>query len=358
MLNFDQAVALGLEELRRREEMMKDDLNRDQGEYNVIRNAIAHLESLEQREAETQERIAMQEEQKNTFELPHDYNQVFGDPRANDEIRLLVNMAIDKTTEYYESIIASKDEENLEALRDMREKYEETISNLERERDEAKKEKDQAEEEAQDLRNLVRELNDEKARLSEELTAIKEQLAQVTLEKQDAEAKRDAAAREIESLKAQIVELEQMAAANKKPKPEGLKISFTSTIQNDTPIKSAKELALERVGLGHLIKPKNMGGEPSGASFPGQTENRTADALVSTESDQSDQHDQEVTREEFRDSLSDLERGSDLVSESAARETSAGSDETLSAAALKARIESIEKRLEVIERHPNIRIIS
>lgn len=346
-LNYDQAVALGLDELKRREETMRDDLNRDQGEYNIIKNAIAHLESMEQKEAETQERMAVQEEMKATFELPQNYNLLFDDHRANDEIKKLIGQVIDQTTEYYESVIAEKDEENLSAIRKLRDTYEDTIQAAHHERDQAKKEKEQAEEEANDLREAVKLLNEEKSKLEEELSAVKQQLLQSELEKKDAEKKRDAATREVESLKAQITELEQMT--EKKTKPAGLKFTLQSGIE-DKPIKTAKEIALEKFGL----LPPKIGGEPSGASFL-DTEDRTNDALAGAESAATDTDDQ-VTREEFRDSANDMGAGQAVVQEPAAREGSITDHEEISAAAIEERFKAIEERLRVIERHPNIRI--
>lgn len=347
-LNYDQAIALGLDELRRREEAMRDDIDRDQGEYNVINNAIAHLESLEQKEAEAQERLSVQEEMKATFELPRDYNELFNYHQANDEIKLLIDQVIDQTTEYYESVISEKDEENLTAIRKLRDTYEETIQSAQHERDQAKKEKEQAEAEANDLRNAVKSLNEEKSKLEEELSSLKQQLAQAELEKKDAEQKRDAAIREVESLKAQITELEQMT--EKKTKPSGLKFTLQSGIE-DTPIKTQRELVLERFGL----LPPKIGGEPSGESFLDQTETGTANGMADAESVATDTDDQ-VTREDFRNSSDDMGAGQTVVPESAARERSVGSHEEVSAAAIEERFKAIEERLRVIESHPNIRL--
>ena len=161
--------------------------------------------------------------------------------------------------------------------------------------------------------------------------------------------------REVESLKAQIVELEQLATASKKPKPEGLKISFTSTITDDKPIMSAKELALQRAGLGHLIKPKPVGGMPAGNTFP-DAEDRVTDGMAGSESTGSDQSDQEVSREDFRDSSTDLGTGSPMVQDTAACAGSAESDQDVSTATLQKRIEEIEARLSKVEGHLNLRI--
>src|SRR5690606_30747554 len=141
-----------------------------------IKNAIAHLESVGQKEAEAQERKAVQEEMKATFELPRDYNALFDDHRANDEIKLLIDQVIDQMTGHYEAVISEKDEENLTAIRDLREKYEDSISGAQRERDEANKAKEQTEAESEDLRKVVKELNAEKAKLAEELESVKQNL--------------------------------------------------------------------------------------------------------------------------------------------------------------------------------------
>lgn len=361
-MDYNKALKLDVGVLQSLKEYMEGQENIDRGKYAAVCNALTELQSKHQHESQAQERKAAQEEMKETFTLPHDYNQVFGDHRANEEIRRLVNMAIDQTTAFYESIIAEKDAENLAAIRKLSGEYEESIASALRERDEAKKALEQAEADANDLRNVVRALNDEKARMQEELAAVKQQLAQVTLEKQDAERKRDAAVREIESLKAQIVELEQLAAANKKSKPESLRISLTSTITNDTPILSAKELALQRAGLAHLLKPQNVGGEPSGGTFPNQTEDRIVNIVAGSENNQPDQNGQEVSQEEFRHRGDDLGAGQNVVQETTACPGSHEDHQTISAAVIEERFEErfkeIEARLSRLEKHPNIRIAS
>src|SRR5690606_26921568 len=113
-------------------------------------------------------------------------------------------------------------------------------------------------------------------------------------------------------------------------KPAGLTFNLTSTIKDDTPIKSAREIALEKAGLTHLLPPKPIGGEPSGASFPDQAEDRVNDELAGTAGIESDSNDQ-VTREDFRDSTNDMGTGSEMVQESAAREGSATDHEEISA---------------------------
>jgi len=353
-MDYNRALALDIETLQELKDYLEGQESFDRGKYTAICNALTELQSKVEKEAEAQERKAVQEEMKETFVLPHDYDKIFGDHRANEEIRRLVNTAIDQTTEYYEAVISSKDEENLAAIRELREKYEEAIASAQRERDEARNAQEQAEAEANDLRNAVRSLNEEKAKLQDELNGIKQQLAQATFEKHDAEKKRDAAVREVESLKAQIVELEQLATASKKTKPEGLKISFTSTITDDKPIMSARELALQRAGLGHLIKPKPVGGMPAGNTFP-DAEDRTTDNVAGAEGDSTDQQDQ-VSREDFRDSDTDLGTGSPMVQDTAACAGSAESDQDVSTATLQKRIEEIEARLSRVEGHLNLRI--
>lgn len=347
-MDYNKAITLDIDVLQELKAHLESQENIDRAKYSAITNAIAELESKVKTEAEAQERLSVQEEMKATFELPKDYNTLFDDHRANDEIKLLIGQIIDQTTEYYESVISEKDEENLTAIRKLRDTYEETIQSAQHERDQAKKEKEQAEAEANDLRNAVKSLNEEKSKLEEELSSLKQQLAQAELEKKDAEQKRDAAIREVESLKAQITELEQMT--EKKTKPSGLKFTLQSGIE-DTPIKTQRELVLERFGL----LPPKIGGEPSGESFLDQTEDRTTNGMADEESSAIDTDDQ-VTREDFRNSSDDMGAGQTVVPESAAREGSATDHEEISAAAIEERFKAIEERLSVLESHPNIRL--
>ena len=101
--------------------------------------------------------------------------------------------------------------------------------------------------------------------------------------------------------------------------------------------------------------PPKTGGELPGEWYPAQNDTGTADGMADAESVATDTDDQ-VTREDFRDSTNDMGTGSEMVQESATREGSSTDHEEISAAAIEERFKAIEERLSVLESHPNIRL--
>jgi chromosome segregation ATPase len=281
--HINEAKALGYDELKRRVAIMQDDLNRDTGDFNMLKNALSELE-VEQERIERKQEV---EEQKSGYQLPKDYNELFDDQRANDEILSLVTQTIDQVSNYYEPQLASKDAENLRAIQELHNAYEEDLARLRDEIAELQEEnnrmgevnvelgkklalKDEAlEQEEIENDETVRLLNETKARANDADNRAK-----------DAESKRDAAVREVESLKAQILELEQMTA---KPKQKSFSLNLSSGIE-DVKIKTSRELAMER-----YLQVPAIGGVATAETFPSNSDSSNTtdklDADGSTEAD-------------------------------------------------------------------------
>ena len=255
-LTVNEAIELGLDELYRRRDEMADSGEIDADLWNTIQSAISHLET---QEAAAEERKQATEEQKASFTLPHDYNEIFGDPRANDEIMRLVKSAIDQTSEYYEEQLRARDAEHIRQVQAIHEGYEQDLA-------EAYLKNDNLRDEIERLNGDIKQLKEENTAVNDNCIYLRQQLEEANakvkeLEERakDAEQKRDAAAREVDSLKAQIAELEQTVT---KPK-RNLSITLSSGITEDRPIKSSLQLALEKHGLAVPA----IGGGPSGESF-------------------------------------------------------------------------------------------
>ena len=270
-LNFNEAVALGLPELYRRRDELAGQEDFDRGLYNVITNAISHLEAIEGTQQAAEERKQITEEQKQNFKLPKDYNQLFDDQRANDEILRLVQQTFDQVSEYYESILIEKDQENVKAIQDLHAGYEEQIAQLQRQNKELQAlvtgqetELKLANETYEKLYQEYNELKYDREVLLQQVESARSELSEARRERDDAVQKRDAAMREVTSLKAQIDELEQQLAYYKKPKKTSFSLNLSSGIDDSPRIKSSLEIALEK----HGIKLPNFGGDqPSGETF-------------------------------------------------------------------------------------------
>ena len=275
-LNFNDAVALGLEELYRRRDELAGQEDFDRGLYNVITNAISHLEALEGTKQEAVERKQLTEEQKQNFKLPKDYNALFDDPRANDEILRLVQQTIDQVSEYYEGILVEKDQENVQAIRDLHAGYEEQISQLQRQIKELQAivsgqetELKIASETYEKLYQEYNELKYDRDVLLQQVESARSELSEARRERDDAVQKRDAAMREVSALKAQIDELEQQLSAYQKPKKTNFSLNLSSGISDEPRIKSRLEIAMERAGiqLPAFNTSNYRGDQPSGESF-------------------------------------------------------------------------------------------
>jgi chromosome segregation ATPase len=292
-ISFNDAVAMGLEELYRRRDELASQEDFDRTEYNVITNAINHLEAIQGAEQEAEER-RQEIEQKWVINLPRDYNEVFRHPKANEEIEFLLRQQRDQLTGYYEGILVEKDEENVRAIRDLHAGYEEQIVQLQRQNKELQAICNGQEVELKIANEQYEQLHGQFSELKRQFDALQAANNDLRRERDDALQKRDAAAREVQSLKAQIDELEQMLAAYKKPKNEGFTLNLTSGIEEDRPapqkeeedrrIKSSVELALERVGLTHMMPPRlRKSEETAGPAQPAAETSAEADSFQPTD---------------------------------------------------------------------------
>lgn len=272
-LGYDEAVALGLDELyRRREEMAnKEEIDAN---WNTIQNAISHLESLQVQKQAADERKQEIEEQKTAYQLPKDYSTLFGDHRANDEILHLVQETIDQVSTFYEDQLSAKDAENLAAIQKLHTAYEEDIAGLREEIVAFRAENETIGEVNVELGKKLA-LKDEALEVEQNAHAqtiierdkLKGELAAAQLAAQDAIQKRDAAVRDAESYQAQIKELEQMVT---KPKRATFSLNLTSSLE-DKPIGNSRDAALRRMqeeyGIVAPIMPTIGGEQPEGESF-------------------------------------------------------------------------------------------
>lgn len=272
--NFNDAVALGLEELYRRKEELESQENIDAGVYNVITNAISHLESEQEQKQAAEARKQEVEEQKTGYQLPKDYNVLFDDQRANDEILNLVQQTIDQVSAFYENQLAAKDGENLAAIQKLHTAYEDDLAQVRAQNKQLQDENLAVNDTCIRLREDIEiykqkyelEQNDH-AKVLTLLNETKGQLNDANHRATDAEQKRDAAVREVESLKAQIIELEQMTV---KPKKAAFSLNLSSAIE-DKPISNSRTAALKRAEELYGITPPVIGGEqPNGESFRGE----------------------------------------------------------------------------------------
>lgn len=212
----------------------------------------AQLANLEQNEAETEAVIA------EAIQLPQDYDEKTGLPGMNAEIRHLIQQAIEAVTNLKDAQIAGIHTE-------YRERLQETEANA--------ADADKSRIDAEALCDVKDKLLDEKDRI----------INQLTLERDDAFSKRDAAVqlaegseadrdkykRMTESYKTQVDELERLLEQSKRPAPAPLSgLTFTSTL----PVESAEEKAArlkrleqERINRNlerYNIAPLKIPGEP------------------------------------------------------------------------------------------------
>lgn len=349
-LNFDEAVALGLPELHKRKEELQNEEQIDPNLWNVINNAISHLEAEQEQKEAVEERKQEIEEQKSSIKLPHDYNEKFGDDRANEEIKLLIQQAYDQVWEYAEIKLAEKDAENREAIQRLHSAYEVDMAKVRGELqeqkdmyDSGKVEYDLLKEEFDRLQKEFQLINTAANEWERQNNEGKSENSRLKLQLSDAEQKRDAAMREVDSLKAQIIELEQMTA---KPKKAVFSLNLTSTIE-DKPIGNSRDAALRRAEELYGVTPPVIGGEPNGESF--QEENSdSSESPSNVQLDGSAPVDAEVQGEAIETfQVQDVQstEGRDTVHEAV---------EGTSTFDAEAAVEELRKRVERLERHANL----
>lgn len=198
-------------------------------------------------------RTAKQEEQKQAFELPKDYNELFDDPRANDEISALIKQVIDQINQFTNDEIAATEATYTEKIQTLTKQGMDAENQL----TEAKRQNDHLQAESQAV-------NDTCNQLRAELDAEKQAHSDTKLSLSDAESKRDAAVNEAELQKQRADALEQKQA-HKVVDKRGFQLNLTSDLP-DRPIKTALETTMERLG----VQPLPVEGQPSGDTFPEQ----------------------------------------------------------------------------------------
>lgn len=216
-----------------------DDLPDRIDELNAVKQK---LEDLERRQAEEQ-REKEQQEMRERFELPKDYDSVFGVQGLNEEIHSLIQQVASQYEEFMNAKMGEQEDRHRQEMLDQNGVKNEEILNL---RNCIK------ELEIDEENNLKRieELNSEISSIRAAALDMENKLRQAKAAEKDAmdrardaEQKRDAAASEIESLKTQIDELESRLKETR-PKTTHFVPKLKSNIE-DKPIKSSLELAME-----------------------------------------------------------------------------------------------------------------
>jgi uncharacterized coiled-coil DUF342 family protein len=147
--------------------------------------------------------------------LPQDYNSIFGDHRANDEITNLIRQVKEQLWNQHNDELGELDASYRSQVADLNQ----NLTLVQAERDILSQDKEEMLHKADDAAASIHAL---------------------TLRAEDAESKRDAAAREIVSLKGQINELEQTISATKKPSGTG---GFSFTLTSGLPKESGTDKA-------------------------------------------------------------------------------------------------------------------
>lgn len=181
-------------------------------------NQVAIELDVTQRELERSKAQAVDLEE---IALPEDYNIIFGDPRANDEIKNLVRQVKEQLWNRHNDELGEVDAG-----------YRSQIAELNQNNTLLQSDNDNLIASNSHLSNEVESLSDENHALIERAV--------------DAESKRDAAAREIISLKGQIDELERSINAQKKPpSASGFSFTLTSSLPKESNEEKAARLKAE-----------------------------------------------------------------------------------------------------------------
>lgn len=228
---------------------------------------------------ECEQRKQEHEDNKQDFELPHDYNAKFGDHRANDEITQLLLQVQDQCFEWAEAKIAEQQEKHREELASVKSGYEEQIAQLKRQNDHLQEE----------LAGIQSDLEHKNETISE----IKGKLNDAELRADDAEAKRDAAVRELEQAKDRIRELEEGKPVVKVSDKRAFQIELKSDLK-DAPIRSSRDIALERAGVMAPSLP-NVEVQPEGNLFRDETDTQDSGVLDQSADASNQEVQQEVT---------------------------------------------------------------
>lgn len=191
-----------VQDQRAKYETMREEAIRESDEFKR-KMAESKLAELDEQDTEV-DRLQKQAEDIQDIVLPQDYSAVFGDPRANDEITSLIRQT-------KEQLYAQFNDELL------------LVHNGYKER-------------IQVLEQAVSELTERSSESARKL----QQLVEV-------QAERDKALREVDSLKAQINELEGLLRTYKKPVATKGGLQLTSSLKPETDEERKARLEKERI---------------------------------------------------------------------------------------------------------------
>ncbi|MFD7521419.1 coiled-coil domain-containing protein [Paenibacillus chitinolyticus] len=250
-----------------------EELDKEQSQLNpanaddAFRIRRIDLEKAElQEQLRNQERVEKQEAELNDIPLPHDYNKVFDDDRANDEIKGLLKQLKEQLFN-----------EHNDELQAMREEYKVKLGQSCSAEFEAVQKAHDLKESFDRLANQVSLEIAEKVKAQDDVEALHDKLSNAVRLKEEAEAARDILAKENRSLKEQINELESMLATYKKPKLTS-GILLTSTIKSETAEErkarqKREELArIDRRLAERGLEPLRVPGKPTDADIQKQLE--------------------------------------------------------------------------------------
>jgi hypothetical protein len=164
-----------------------------ESEINAFKAEIAQIEEAEQNEAAQQVRIQAQEEKVESITLPHNFDDVFGDPRANE---MIIEVVKQFQLKAYEDHNAEVDRIN----EGWKNKLDEITS-------EWTAKKTQLQEENMALSLRITDLEDMLEEKIEDNYKAHGTINELALEKDDSDSKRDAAVKQFEEAQAEIAQL-------------------------------------------------------------------------------------------------------------------------------------------------------
>lgn len=185
--------------------------------------ALNQVQTQLKAKLDEQDRLQRQASDLEDITLQQDYNVIFGDPRANDEIKNLIRQAIEQLHTQHNAELS----EVHQSYQDKLKASEGALNQLNQAHGDLKASYDK-------LANELGAITTEKQKLEDELKDALAKRDNAASQLQEAQAERDKALKDVESLKGQINELEGMVRTYKKPVSVG-GLHLTSTLQPETP---------------------------------------------------------------------------------------------------------------------------
>lgn len=298
-------------------------------EFDQLQTDIAHLEAELEQEQAKQMRVQVQEEKVQSIQLPHNFDEVFGDPRANEiiteVIREFQRQAYEEHNAEVEQLIARNQEESRAATDrelQLQRQNKELQDSLEAEHKQAKRD-------------------------AQEFVDLEHKIAQLQLEQQDAESKRDAAARELETAQQEINRLNSHIDDLRKEIAVGAKEAHKVTdIGSNNKLNALVKQSLEeKVNRGlerwskmmpDVIAPPEITVSP----FRGddQADNTTVPMDEPADGNDTASHTEVI----FRDQVEGVQSGADSGDHA---------DQGQTVGTLAERVGELEKKVEYIQRH-------